>query len=115
MPWYPSSFYASTRTWPFVARAIYRELLDASWDAGGLPTDHEALRAMIGVTVAEWRSAWPLVQPKFGIGDDGLFRNPRREAHRERAQELSEKCSGAANKRWRTSQKVVPIKPKEKQ
>lgn len=47
MPWYPSSFYASTRSWPLIARAIYRELLDTQWDSGGLPNDPGALRAML--------------------------------------------------------------------
>lgn len=110
MPWYPSSFYASTRTWPFLTRAIYRELLDTQWDAGGLPSDQETLRTMLGVTAEQWRAAWPLIQPKFELGSDGLLRNRRLELHRETALELSGKRRGAANKRWGNDQKVVPIK-----
>ena len=71
MPWYPSSFFDSTRTWPFVARAIYRELLDISWDAGCLPADPEELRKMLGVAVSDWQKAWPLVSPKFRADNDG--------------------------------------------
>lgn len=112
MPWYPASFYATTRTWPFIARAVYRELLDIQWDAGGLPDDTEALRNMLGVTPKEWRLAWPFVGPKFQIGDDGLLRNARLEQHRDRALELQEHRRRGAQttnrKRWGT---VVPLRP----
>ena len=100
MPWYAESFYGSTRTWPFIARAVYRELLDTQWMVGGLPPDEDSLRAALGVTAKEWRAAWPFIAPKFKAGDDGLLRNPRLEAHRAIAIELSEKRRGAANARW---------------
>ena len=110
MPWYPSAFYATTRTWPFIARAVYRELLDIQWDAGGLPDDQEALRSMTGVTPKDWRTVWPFVGPKFKTGDDGLLRNARLEQHRERAIELQEHRRRGAQttnrKRWGT---VVPL------
>jgi hypothetical protein len=57
MPWYPRDFRSSTLGWPLIARAVYRELLDASWDAGGLPTDEHSLRTICGVTAAQWRAA----------------------------------------------------------
>lgn len=112
MPWYPSAFYATTRTWPFIARAVYRELLDIQWDAGGLPADPDVLRNMLGVSAKDWRAAWPYVGPKFQPGEDGLLRNPRLEQHRERAAELQEhrrRGAQATNqKRWGT---VVPLRP----
>lgn len=105
MPWYPSSFFATTRTWPLIARAIYRELLDISWDAGGLPPDPKTLQSMIGATASEWSRAWPLVAPKFSPGPDGLLRNDRLEKHRTEAIELHKmshlKAKDAAVKRWR--------------
>lgn len=57
MPWFPRDFASSTRGWPLVARAIYRELLDAQWDAGGssvgtLPADEQLLRAIAGASPA---------------------------------------------------------------
>ncbi len=110
MPWYPSSFYASTRTWPFIARAVYRELLDVEWDSGPLPNDAEALRAMLGVKPADWRTAWPLVAPKFELGQDGRLRNPRLEQHRAESLRIVEKKRNAANKRW--GKNIVPIRGK---
>ena len=104
MPWYPSAFYATTRPWPFIARAVYRELLDIQWDAGALPDDPDALRNMIGVTPKEWRVAWPIVGPKFQAGDDGMLRNARLEAHRLVALQLSDKRRDAANARWGAGQ-----------
>lgn len=110
MPWYPSSFYASTRTWPFIARAVYRELLDVQWDAGGLPADPEALRTMVGVTQAKWRVAWPLVKQKFELDQDGQLRNQRLEEHRAYALKLTERRRDAANKRWAIDGGVIPLK-----
>lgn len=105
MPWYPSSFAASTRTWPLIARGVYHELLDISWDAGGLPAEAKQLQAMIGATSQEWAKAWPLVEPKFPICDDGMRRNPRLEEHRAEAIELHRKrhqsAKDAAAAKWR--------------
>ena len=105
MPWYPSSFAASTRTWPFIARAVYRELLDIEWDAGGLPSAPHELRSMLNVSAAEWRKAWPLVAPKFELCEDGLLRNRRLEQHRAEAVRLHEQrhrsAKAAAAARWR--------------
>ncbi len=111
MPWYPSSFYASTRTWPFIARAVYRELLDVQWDAGGLPADPEALRKMLGVEPADWSKTWQIVETKFELDQGGQLRNRRLEAHRTRALELTETRRNAANRRWAKDSSVIPLKP----
>lgn len=106
MPWYPSSFFASVRTWPPIARFVYRELLDISWDAGGLPANPEELRGMVGVTPSEWARAWRYLESKFKPGPDGLLRNPRLERHRSEALELHERrhrsAKDAAAARWRS-------------
>jgi hypothetical protein len=107
MPWYPSNFYASTRTWPFIARAVYRELLDIEWDSGPLPNDPEALRSMLNVKPADWRTAWRYVNPKFELGEDGRLRNARLEVHRAKALALIEKRRSAANQRW--NKNVIPL------
>lgn len=110
MPWYPADFMASTRTWPLIARAVYRELLDAQWSAGGIPDDEGQLRAMLGATPKDWRLAWSYARPKFKPGDDGLLRNARLEQHRCKALELyKSRRKGAAktnSKRWGT---VIPL------
>ena len=86
MPWYPRDFACATRGWPLVARGVYRELLDAQWDAGGisqgtLPADEKTLREIAHATPAQWRIAWPFVAPKFPLGGGGR-RNERLEQHR---------------------------------
>jgi len=94
LPWYPSDFASSTRTWPLVARGAYRELLDAQWEVGAglepgvLPADPRQLRALVRATPAEWRVAWPLVEPKFPILPTGGRQNRRLEEHRQVALEL---------------------------
>lgn len=65
LPWFCGDFIASTRGWSVTAGGAYRELLDVQWSMGSLPADQKELRAMIGATPAEWRTAWPLVEPKF--------------------------------------------------
>jgi uncharacterized protein YdaU (DUF1376 family) len=86
MPWYPRDFLAATRGWPLVARGLYHVLLDAQWDLGGfgvgtLPADEKQLQCIAAATPAEWREAWPYVEPKFPKADGGR-RNARLEHHR---------------------------------
>lgn len=85
MPWFPRDFLASTRGWSLISRAIYRELLDAQWEQGGLSADPSELRDLVGATPVEWRAGWPRVAPKFAVGTDGLLRNARLEEHRQKA------------------------------
>ena len=108
MPWYPRDFASATRGWPLAARAVYRELLDAQWDAGGLepgllPDDETVLRGIAAATPAEWRVAWRLVEPKFPRVEGGR-RNERLEHHRQEAvREYLNRRKGAVStnaKRW---------------
>lgn len=105
MPWYPRDFASSTRGWPLVARGVYRELLDAQWDMGHLPTDQKELRAIARATSREWRKAWPFIEQKFVLYADGFLRNLRLEKHRKEALSKYEKQSRGARetneKRWR--------------
>jgi uncharacterized protein YdaU (DUF1376 family) len=89
LPWFCGDFMTATRGWSVTARGVYRELLDAQWDAGGLTADPKALRDLIRATPGEWRAAWSLVEPKFPVGPDGLRRNPRLEVHRQKALQIS--------------------------
>ena len=84
MPWYPRDFASSTRGWPLVARAVYRELLDAQWDMSILPAEEEHLRELAGAKSAEWRVAWRYLEAKFPLSGGGR-RNARLEAHRQAA------------------------------
>ena len=114
LPWYPRDFASSTQGWPLISRAVYRELLDASWDIGPLPADQEILRRIVSATPSEWDAAWPLVATKFEEDSDGKLRNSRLEKHRAKAIVLSKQRSDGARKtnekRWGT---VVGIHDKE--
>lgn len=119
MPWYPADFTASTKGWPLVARAIYRELLDAAWTMGGFPNDVDVLCRIAGATPEEWSAGWPLVKPKFTTGDDGLLYNRRLEKHRVKAVKAYRDAVDRANKMnkklGRTSGgNVVPFQGQEK-
>jgi uncharacterized protein YdaU (DUF1376 family) len=105
MPWYPANFMSSTRGWPVTARGIYRELLDAQWEVGGLPVNALELKRLIGATNAEWKH-WPTVEPKFPECRDGLRRNPRLEQHREHSIERSKKAAASANQRWKKERHI---------
>lgn len=115
LPWYPSDFAGATRDWPLVARGIYRELLDAQWDLGSIPADQARLQEMVRATTGEWRRAWPYVQPKFELSDDGRLRNEHLEDLRKRQIGLHERRSAGAamtnKKRW--GETVVPLRDEE--
>jgi uncharacterized protein YdaU (DUF1376 family) len=86
LKWYPRDFASATRGWPLVARGLYHALLDAQWDIGGctvgtLPDDEKQLQLIAAATPAEWRQAWPYVEPKFPQVPGGR-RNARMEKHR---------------------------------
>ncbi len=104
LPWFPARFLSSTRGWSVTAKGVYRELLDAQWELGGLPADGAELQKMIGATNAEWRCWAGLVEAKFPIDSDGLRRNPTTEAHRAKSLRIRERNRAGAEKtnaeRW---------------
>ena len=56
--WFPGDHLRLLRGWPLIARAVCRELFDAQWGLGVLPTRPQQLREIVGATVGEWRIAW---------------------------------------------------------
>jgi uncharacterized protein YdaU (DUF1376 family) len=100
IPFFGRDFYASTAMWTAEEVGHYIRLLVIQWDSGGLPAELERLELVSpGV-----RSVWPLLSSKFPVCDDGLRRNSRMEAHREKAEELKDARSEAGQegnrKRW---------------
>jgi uncharacterized protein YdaU (DUF1376 family) len=81
--WYFRDFASSTQGWPAGAVGAYYRLLGAQWDQGALPAGSAELRSLSGATSAEWRKAWPLIEPKLPIGPDGRRRNLRMEEDRD--------------------------------
>jgi len=75
LPWYPESFATETRGWSLLERGLYRELLDAQWLLGSLPTDQQTLIKIARVTSREFKRAWPRVQTKFTVDAPGCMTN----------------------------------------
>lgn len=101
--WCPRDFQASTRGWPFEARGVYRELLDAQFDLGSLPEEESELRTIVGCSQAHWNKAWIYVESKFPLWG-GRRLNPRMKEEREdsesRHAEAVENGRKGADKRW---------------
>jgi uncharacterized protein YdaU (DUF1376 family) len=95
MPWYPRDFASSTRGWPLIARAVYRELLDAQWDLGRLPADPKRLQAIAGASDEEWSIAWPEIESKFPLVETSR-QNSKLEEHRSKSHDLYEKRAQGA-------------------
>jgi uncharacterized protein YdaU (DUF1376 family) len=94
MPLYVRDFLTSTFGWTAEERGHYLTLLMLAWDRGGLPADLEQLeRLSPGLT-----AAWPILQDKFPVHDDGQRRNARLEQHRTKCVALKEKRVNAAKR-----------------
>jgi hypothetical protein len=103
MPWFPGDFMRSTRGWSLTARAVYRELLDAQWDLGALPSGPQELAEMIGANPGEWSKGWSKCECKFPVGNDGQRRNLRLEEHRSKSKTLADRRSEMGRKGGLTS------------
>jgi uncharacterized protein YdaU (DUF1376 family) len=103
MPWFPGDFMRSTRGWSVTARGVYRELLDAQWDMGGLPQNPIELAEMIGATSKEWAASWSKCESKFPIDQDGQRRNWTLESHRTRSLAIAERRAEAGRKGGRAA------------
>jgi hypothetical protein len=88
MPWFPQSFAASTRGWTILERAIYREMLDAQWEMGRLPSNPVAIALAIGANPGEFEIGFSKCASKFVEKNGELF-NERLEQHRRKAKKLS--------------------------
>jgi len=94
MPLYVRDFLTSTFGWTAEERGHYLTLLMLAWDRGGLPAELEQLeRLSPGVT-----AAWPMLEDKFPVSEDGLRRNSRLEQHRTKCVALKEKRVNAAKR-----------------
>jgi uncharacterized protein YdaU (DUF1376 family) len=103
LPWFHSSFLASTQGWTFEERGAYFMLLGAQWETGPLPSEMTRLAGIVGIQPSTMKLLWRTVGQKFKATDAGLI-NQRLEEHRQRSIALREgKRRGAAvtnSKRW---------------
>ena len=88
MPWYPDQFAASTSTWTWLERGLYRTLLDLQWQTNVLPADEKRLARACGIDVRTFRKLWETVRGKFQTVEGGGLQNFRLEEHRRACAEL---------------------------
>jgi uncharacterized protein YdaU (DUF1376 family) len=88
MPWFHSSFLASTQGWTLEERGAYFMLLGAQWESGPLSTDLNRLAGIVNVSSAKFRVLWETIGGKFNSTASGLI-NDRLEEHRTKSLWLS--------------------------
>jgi hypothetical protein len=112
--YYPGDHLRLVRGWPLIARAVYRELLDAQWDLEVLPAAPQRLREIVGASAEQWRIAWSFCARHFPR-DSVDRRNPELERLRAIQIGLVERCRRAARlanrARWGHRPTVVPLRP----
>lgn len=83
-PWYWRAFRASraVQRMHYVARGLYRELLDECWAKGGIPNDVEQLAEICGCPVTVMRTHWNTLERMFVSVHDGMLINERLENER---------------------------------
>lgn len=84
---YANDFYTGTKELTVAEVGGYILLLCHQWDTGSLPDNLKKLSQIMRCSTAAARSIWEAVRPKFHLGEDGQWRNPRLEGIRE-AQQL---------------------------
>ena len=87
IPFYTADFMAGTRFLSHLARSVYIQLLCIEWDIGPLPGELIALERVVQGT----REAWPELESKFQIDENGRLFNARLEAERAKSMGISQK------------------------
>jgi uncharacterized protein YdaU (DUF1376 family) len=103
MPFFVRDFIAATRGMTLEQRGAYVDLLFFQWDLGELPSDPVELSRMLGASVEQFTSIWPVIASKFKESN-GTLKNLRVEIERKKAKKLkktnSTKAKTAAKARW---------------
>lgn len=106
-PWYPRDWLSSEARAVLTpaGRSAYRDLLDASWLAGGrLRDDDRVLQGLSGLDRGEWEAVREDVLRYFPVVEPGCRANPRQVAEYAKADAYREACraggKATAAKRW---------------
>jgi uncharacterized protein YdaU (DUF1376 family) len=70
---YPSDWIRLTAGLSLTAQGALFKLTLIQWDRGVLPRHQAALKRLAGAEAAEWRRAWPEIEPLLESWDDGLI------------------------------------------
>jgi uncharacterized protein YdaU (DUF1376 family) len=73
---YPDAWFGSiaVELMPPEVEGTYLRLLARQWLAVNLPADPEQLCRLTKLTPAQWKKAWPLLEPHFPLIEGGAFR-----------------------------------------
>lgn len=82
----------------FIARGLYRELLDEQFIEGSIPDDIEALAEICGCPIAVMKEYWPEIAPHFTKDENGNFVHPKMETVRTELDSIRVKASDAGRK-----------------
>lgn len=86
------------------ARGLYREMLSQAWRRGGrLPSDHQAIRRLVGASEKEWKRTWPKVEPYWRLDGDHLVNDTQLKVYADAIDKQAErgaKARSAARARW---------------
>lgn len=77
-PWYINDW-KSSETWlelGLMSKGLYRELIDACYQHGSVPTDESLLQKIAGCTRKEFTAAWPSVKLQF-VEKEGRYYNSK--------------------------------------
>lgn len=66
----------------YIARGLYRELLDEQWSEGSIPPDLFELADICGCPKSVMQEHWPEIEPCFVQREDGRLVNPKMETVR---------------------------------
>lgn len=82
--WFPQKYRSNRRVQRagYIARGLYRELIDEQWLEGSIPSEIEQLADICDCPVDVMHENWPSIAGCFEVGDDGRLRNPVIEIYR---------------------------------
>lgn len=89
---------ANVQAMTWEQRGMYHWLLCLAWNEGGIPSDESALRGILGLTKARFRSVWPAIARCWRPGEDGKLVNRRLEHERGIRQQVSRKRAEAGRR-----------------
>lgn len=94
IPLFGRDFLTATAGWTAEERGHYITLLIVQWEQGAIPGSIDRLE-LVSPGIA---ATWPVLEPKFPTGKDGMRRNARMEQHRAKCQELKAKRATSGSK-----------------
>src|SRR6185369_7155293 len=94
---YAADFLVGTSEMSVGEVGLYVRMLALSWDKGALPSEHDRLARMVGVSLREFRALWCAVAEKWTVTEAGYV-NGRLEDQRDQRQAFAQVRAAAGRK-----------------